>query len=179
MAVAARGGTVVAVGTATGTAVEAAGFGPDALAEAWATRGVGLVGALVGEPTAPGSVLGSEVDVLVVASKPGLVDHQVAAQVRAPLVVPAGPVPVTAKGLAVLRRAGITVLADFVTTAGPLFAGWPSGAADPAEAASAAIAAALGEVVGHDDGPLLGACYRAEAFLASWRPSLPFGRPLA
>ena len=37
----------------------------------------------------------------------------------------------------------------------------------------------LDEVATHEEGPLLGACARAEAFLGTWRPSLPFGRPLA
>ncbi len=67
-----------------------------------------------------------------------------------------------------------------MTTAGPLFAGWPADpAADPATVATDAIAASVREILGHEDGPLLGACYRAEAFLASWRDELPFGRPLA
>ena len=45
--------------------------------------------------------------------------------------------------------------------------------------AAAAIADSLSEVLGHADGPLLAACYRAEAFLATWRTELPFGRPIA
>jgi hypothetical protein len=43
----------------------------------------------------------------------------------------------------------------------------------------AAITAVLTEVLAHDAGPLLAACYRAEAFLGTWRGELPFGRPLA
>ena len=96
-------------------------------------------------------------------------------------VVPSGPVPVTAKGLAVLRRAGAVVVPDFVAhrrAAVRRLARSPAPAI-PASAASVAIDAALLEVLGHDDGPLLGACYRAEAFLATWRDALPFGRPLA
>jgi len=34
-------------------------------------------------------------------------------------------------------------------------------------------------VVGHGNGPVLGACERAEAFLAGWLDELPFGRPMA
>jgi hypothetical protein len=41
------------------------------------------------------------------------------------------------------------------------------------------VVAVLDEVLDHADGPLLGACYRAEAFLRTWRDTLPFGRPLA
>jgi glutamate dehydrogenase/leucine dehydrogenase len=179
-AVVERGGTVVAVGTTAGTAADAAGFAPDTLAQAWAATGADLVAGLTSEPGRPGDVLGADADILVAASKAGIVDHTAAARVRATAVVPAAAVPVTAKGLAVLRRAGVVVLPDFVTTAGPLFAGWPgAGAIDPAAAAADAITAVLAEVGGHEQGPLLGACLRAEAFLGSWRPSLPFGRPLA
>ena len=46
-------------------------------------------------------------------------------------------------------------------------------------AATEWTAATIAEVLGHDDGPLLGACYRAEDFLRAWRDELPFGRPLA
>jgi glutamate dehydrogenase (NAD(P)+) len=191
-AVAERGGRVVAVATAAGTARSAEGFGPEALAAGWAEHGAGLVtaeviGVAASEPAAPGAVFGVEADVLVAGSKPGVIDHEVAAGVVARVVVPGGPVPVTAKGLAVLRRAGVLVLPDFVTTAGPLFA-WPDGDGTvtdprrPEEARAAVtdgIAGVLAEVLGNEDGPLLAACYRAESFLRGWREQLPFGRPLA
>ena len=35
------------------------------------------------------------------------------------------------------------------------------------------------EALTSDDGPFLGACYSAEAFLSTWQDELPFGRPLA
>ena len=79
-----------------------------------------------------------------------------------------------------MRRAGRVVVPDFISTAGSLFAGWPSpGGGDPAAVAAADIAATLTEVLDHEDGPLLAACYRAETYLRSWRDALPFGRPLA
>ncbi len=179
-AVAERGGRVVALSTPSGTAVAPAGFDPAAVEAAWAANGVDLVADLDDAPGQPWAVFGTASDVLVVGSKPGVVDDRVAGGLSAAVVVPAGPVPVTAKGLAVARRAGRVVLPDFLTTAGPLFAGWPDPDADaPAAAAATAIAAALSEVLGHDDGPLLAACYRAEAYLGTWRAELPFGRPLA
>jgi hypothetical protein len=92
---------------------------------------------------------------------------------------------VTAKGLAVLRRSEVSVLPDFITTAGgmlgglaPVLDGGASPTRDPAQVADQ-VQSALREVLDHDQGPLLGACHRAEAFLRSWRPELPFGRPLA
>jgi glutamate dehydrogenase (NAD(P)+) len=175
-----RGAMVTAVSTSEGTAAAPAGLDVPALALAWDAHGPGCVRELGLETGAPGAVFGVPADVLVAASKPGIVDDEVAASLVVRAVVPGGPVPVTAKALAVLRRADTLVLPDFVTTAGPLFAGWPTDpGADPAVEAADAIAASVAEILGHEDGPLLGACYRAEAFLASWRDELPFGRPLA
>jgi glutamate dehydrogenase/leucine dehydrogenase len=175
-----RGGRVVAVATAVGTAVSPDGFDPAALEAAWNDHGAELVTVVDPQPGKPWAIFAVATDVLVVGSKPGIVDDQVAGGVSATVVVPGGPVPVTAKGLAVLRRAGRVVVPDFISTAGSLFAGWPSpGGGDPAAVAAADIAATLTEVLDHEDGPLLAACYRAETYLRSWRDALPFGRPLA
>jgi hypothetical protein len=100
-------------------------------------------------------------------------------------VVPSGPIPVTAKGLAVLRRQGVRVLPDFITTAGAMLGGLgpalegAAGTTRGADEVSAQVREALGEVLDHEQGPLLGACHRAETFLRTWREQLPFGRPLA
>jgi glutamate dehydrogenase (NAD(P)+) len=175
-----RGATVVAISTALGTLADPAGFEPTAVAGAWTEHGVGLVARMGNEPALPWTVFSIDADILVVGSKPGVIDDQVAAGLIATVVVPSGAVPITAKGLAVLRRAETVVVPDFVSSAGPLFAGWPApGADDPRVAAIDGIAGALAEVMDHPDGPLLGGCLRAEAFLRSWRPTLPFGRPLA
>jgi glutamate dehydrogenase/leucine dehydrogenase len=176
----ARGAKVTAVATSEGTVAATAGLDVPALALAWAEHGPACVRELGLETGAPSAVFATPADVLVAGSKPGIVDDEVAAGLEVRAVVPGGPVPVTAKALAVLRRADTLVLPDFVTTAGPLFAGWPAdSAADPAPVAADAIAGSVREVMGHEDGPLLGACYRAEAFLSGWRDELPFGRPLA
>lgn len=176
-ALAERGATIVALGGPTGTAVvpdgidpEVAALGPAALAE------------LTDTPEPAGAITGVDADVLCCGSKQGLLDHEVAAHVGARIVVPTGCQPVTAKGLAVLRRRDVVVLADFVSTLGPLLAWWPSDDADEASV-RADVARTVTELVtdglGHDDGPLLAACYRAETFLRTWRDELPFGRPLA
>lgn len=176
-----RGARVTAVSTPGGTATEAAGFDPDRITEACATRGDPLA-ALATELEPAAAVLAAAVDVLVVGSRPGIVDHTVAGAVAAGRVVPHGPIPVTAKALAMLGRAGTVVLPDFVTTAGSLFAAVAPGGgapADPAATATSVLPAVLAEVLDHERGPLLGACLRAEAFLRTWRSELPFGRPLA
>lgn len=181
-AAAARGAHITAVGTTAGTAVAADGFDPDTLVAAITEHGPAAVEHLGPDPAAAGAVFAADVDVLFTGSKPGVLDHDTAAAVTAGVVVPIGPVPVTAKGLAVLRRADVVVLPDFVTTSGPLFAMFPDEGAGP-EAIEATVdqqvRSVLGEVLGHADGPLLGACHRAEAFLRTWQDTLPFGRPLA
>jgi glutamate dehydrogenase/leucine dehydrogenase len=176
-----RGARVTVVSTSEGTASDAAGFDPDRVSGAWAAGGDPLA-ALTDAPQPVAAVFAANVDVLVVGSRPGVVDHEVAGAVRAARVVPHGPVPVTAKALAMLGRAGTVVLPDFVTTAGPLFAAVTPGGgppADPVATVARVLPAVLAEVLDHERGPLLGACLRAEAFLRSWRSELPFGRPLA
>ncbi|MCU0312082.1 MAG: hypothetical protein MUE36_14200 [Acidimicrobiales bacterium] len=181
-ALAARGAVVVAVSTPTGTLVREGGVAADELAEAWRAHGPAFVGEL-GGTTAPGDVLAVAADVLVPGSKVGVVDHDVAAQLQVRAVVPGGALPVTAKALAALRRADVTVLPDFVTTAGALFA-WPVDGPEPTldgarDAGAEAITAALAAVADHPAGPLLGACELAERFLVTWTDTVPFGRPLA
>lgn len=182
-----RGAKVVAVGTAKGTVVSSEGLDPAQVAGCWAQYGPELVEHL-GRPISPAADLpGVEVDGLFLGSKAGLLDHHVAGGVRAGVVVPTGPVPVTAKALAILRRRGIEVLPDFVTTAGSLF-GAPSVVGVDATSSEVEvirdlvtrrISEVLAEVRVHEDGALLAACYRAESFLRTWCHQLPFGRPLA
>ncbi len=177
-----QGARIVAVSTAEGTAV-GPGFDPDALAALWPAHGPKLVAELAGAGspvTDPAAVFGIDADVVVTGSRPGVVNDDLAGDVAARVVVPSGPTPVTAKALARLRRADKVVVPDFLSTAGPMFAGWPApGSAEPARAAADAVRAAMAEVIDHPDGPLLAACYRAEAYLATWCEQLPFGRPIA
>ncbi|MHB1137420.1 MAG: Rossmann-fold NAD(P)-binding domain-containing protein [Microthrixaceae bacterium] len=178
---AARGAVLVALATGTGAVVDADGLDVAALLAAWAEHGDGLPGAL-GSDVPAGVVLGADADVLLCGSKLGLIDHEVAAGLGAGLVVPIAPAPVTAKGLAVATRRGTTVLPDFVTTCGPLFADHPGDGATEAslrEEVASTVTEVLGSVADHPEGPVLGACYRAEDFLRTWQERLPFGRPLA
>ena len=180
--VAARGGRVIAVSTAKGAASSPDGFDVSALRDAVAANGPDALEALGLETAAAASVFAAEADVLFVGSKSGVLDGDIADAVVATAVVPIAPVPVTAKALAVLRRADAIVLPDFLTTCGPLFAMFPEEAATTDDVRAVVVDQVdnvLDEVLGHADGPLLGACYRAEAFLKTWQTSLPFGRPLA
>ena len=177
-----RGGTVSSVATTTGTVTDPAGFSAETLAEGWTANGADMVNEL-GEVAHPMSIFGSGAEVWFVGSKMGVVDHEVAAQIgEASAVVASGRLPLTARALAVLRRAGVAVPADFVSLAGSTLALWGD-----ANRTEAEILAGINEDIGdltaefkmHDDGAFLAACFEAESFLSGWQETLPFGRPLA
>lgn len=179
---AAAGATIVAASTTAGTIQRADGIDPAALAAAVAEHGAAAVEHLDLEVGPATSVFAADADIVFAGSKVGAIDHDVAAGITARQVVPIGPVPVSAKALAVLRRSGTVVLPDFVSAAGPWFTTFPGAGGTHDELRATVVdrvSAVVDEVLAHADGPLLGACYRAEAFLETWQESLPFGRPLA
>jgi len=180
-ALAEAGAILVGFSTASRSLLDPAGLDLAALAASWEAHGDALDDD-AGATADPAAVLAAEADVLLCGSKLGLVDDAVATTLGQRWIVPIGPVPVTAKGLAVSSRRDITVLADFVTTSGPLFADHPDPAAtadDLLAAAVAAITATTQALADHPEGPFMAACYRAEEHLATWQEQLPFGRPLA
>ena len=123
----------------------------------------------------PQASLDAECDVLLVAGKAGVLEHDLAATVRARVVVPLTPVPVTARALAVLGRAGIVVVPDFLSTAAPMLAAFDPDGGDVMERVHAGVA----ELAGEGTGLWMAAALRAEEFLKTWQPELPFGRPLS
>ena len=145
-----------------GTAVVDGSAGP-ALLDELAARGLSLV-----EAEDP---LTATADLLFVGSRVGVIDHVAADRLQVRVVVPTGPLPITTRAVAHCRRNGVLALPDFVTTAGPLVG--------EADAVRDTVSTIIGDVLGHGDGPLLGACERAEAFMAGWLTDLPFGRPMA
>jgi hypothetical protein len=178
-ALAERGASIVAVATGTTMVGAVGGLDPALLADpAWDPAGPGAEGA--GEVQRAEMVWAVAADVVLAGSKAGVLDHTVADAVQARAVIPWGAVPVTAKALAALRRRDVAVLPDFVTLAGPSLVavgGLPAAAGGPEVAT--AVTAVLDEILDHAQGPLLGACHRAEAYLRTWRDALPFGRPIA
>lgn len=162
-------------GTLAGATVAVEDVGPPTAAL------VATFSAAGADVTAGADVLCAEVDVLAVGSKPGVLHHDLVPDLRCKVVVPTGPIPVTARALAHGRKRDILMLPDFVTAAAPTLLADPSVAPGDGtvEAAAAAIAEVIGEVLTHEHGPLLGACIRAEEHLRSWHPTLPFGRPIA
>jgi glutamate dehydrogenase/leucine dehydrogenase len=113
-------------------------------------------------------------DALFVAGKAGAIDHDAAATVQAKIVVPLSPLAITAKAYAVLRRADITYVPDFVALAAPLLAALDPDSGDPITRVRDLAAALAPE----GPGAWLAACGLAEAFLSTWQESLPFGRPI-
>jgi hypothetical protein len=114
-------------------------------------------------------------DVLFVAGKAGVLDHPTAEGVQAALVVPLTPVPVTARALAILGRAGRIVVPDFLSTAAPLLATHDADGGDPVQR----VREATIELAEAGTGMWLAAARRAEEKLATWTAEKPFGRPLA
>lgn len=172
----AAGAGVVAVATATGTALQPDGFDPMALAEAWAAEGDAMAKTIGASQKPAWAAWGADADVVFCGSKAGAMTHEGAALLKASSVVPIGPVPITAKALAVMGRAQVVYVPDFVSIAGPLLAG--VGTIDPLEVPER-IGALVSELAGSPEGLFLACCERAETFLRSWQDELPFGRPLA
>ncbi len=190
-AAAARGAVLAGVATEKGfcAAAGTSGLDASALRDAWAEHGPAFVGHLDGACTETGDVWGAGADVLLVGSKMGALDHNIAGDLDVSAVACLHPIPFTTRALVVLQAAGAVVLADFVCLAGPLFAAWPGELAglegdavtpEATEAAALEAIANLGrETAAHPEGAFLGACHHAESFLRTWRNELPFGRPLA
>lgn len=179
----AAGAKIVGFSTASGAANNADGISAAELRAAWAEHGADAAGQFGAEADQAWKVFLAGAEVIFTGGKMGAVNHETAAkQAELKALVPHGPLPFTTRALAVFQRGGTIVLPDFITTAGPIFASWPAGdATTDAVTATAtdAITEAIGDTMGHDDGAFLGACHRAEAFLATWQDKLPFGRPLA
>jgi hypothetical protein len=118
--------------------------------------------------------------VLVCGSRVGVIDQAAAETIDVRLIVPCGPAPVGTKALAIARRRSIAVLPDFVTTAGGLIAQWSThpGAPETETETAETIAGLITAAGEHSEGHYLGACVAAEAFMATWVETLPFGRPL-
>jgi hypothetical protein len=135
-----------------------------------ATGQLGAAGSSLAEPR-----FDAACDVLFVAGKAGVLDHPTAEGVQATTVVPLTPVPVTARALAVLGRAGRVVVPDFLAIAAPLLAAHDPDGGDPVQR----IRDVTIELAEQGTGLWLAAAQRAEAHLATWTNEKPFGRPLA
>ena len=114
-------------------------------------------------------------DALLVAGKAGVLEHDLAATVRAKVVVPLTPVPVTARALAVLGRADVVVVPDFLSTAAPLLAAVDADGGD----AMTRVHESVDALAAQGTDLWMAAVTKAEEHLRTWQDELPFGRPLA
>lgn len=177
-----RGAKITSVATSAGVAQSSQGFEVGALCEALAANGPAMVSDFTAEPLPAWQAAGADADILFIGSKMGALDHRVAPNVKASVVVPTAPIPYTTKGALMVERQGSTLLPDFVTTGGGLLSGMPPG--DPGQEGLEVDVAELLSLItksllGRERSPILEACNRAESFLSTWREQLPFGRPFA
>ena len=110
-------------------------------------------------------------DILFCGSKMGVIDHEIAEKLSFSVIVPTAALPITTRAVAVCKRRNILALPDFITTAGPLI--------KDKNLTEETLSSIVNEVIDHNDGPLMGACERAEVYLSTWQSELPFGRPMA
>jgi glutamate dehydrogenase/leucine dehydrogenase len=157
-----------ALGSLDGARVAIVGNGP-------VTESAAASVAANGGTAQPQATFDAECDVLLVAGKAGILDHDHAATVRGRAVVPLTSVPVTARALAVLGRADVVVVPDFLSTAAPLLAAVDPDGGDAMERVHGMVA----DLAGEGTGMWMAAALRAEDHLRTWQPELPFGRPLA
>jgi glutamate dehydrogenase/leucine dehydrogenase len=157
-----------ALGSLDGKQVAIVGNGPiaDAAAASASTNGATAM---------PDATTDAECDALLVAGKAGALEHDLAATVRAKVVVPLTPVVVTARALAMLGKAGVVVVPDFLSTAATLLTAVDAQGGDPMLRVHDAVAALAGE----GTNLWMAAVTKAEDHLRTWQGDLPFGRPLA
>jgi len=157
-----------ALGSLDGRRVAIVGNGPHVEAAAAAASSKGAT-------PEPQASFDADCEVLLVAGKAGILEHDLAATVKAKVVVPVSPVPVTARALAVLGRADVVVVPDFLSTAAPMLAALDPDGGAPTERVTEAVAALAAE----GTNLWMAATLKAEELLATWQDELPFGRPLS
>ncbi len=177
-----RGGHIVAISTLAGSITDPSGLDVEALLALRRSYGDEFV-AHCGRPVrAPAELFTAAVDVIVPGARPGAINDRVARSLapRVQVVAPAANVPYTRRGAEVLRRRGITALADFVCNAGAVI-GYRSAADATPDQVLAVTADKISEAtraaLAHPCGPLAGACERAAGFLRTWwgePPAPPF-----
>lgn len=154
-----------ALGGLSGASAAVVGTGaiPDAARAALADAGASVVG----------DTLDAAADVVFVAGKTGVVDHDAAATISARVIVPLTPVPLTTRAHAEVTKAERIHVPSFLSTAAPLLAGADADGGDPLDRVRQSTA----DLAGAD--LWMAAARRAEEFLATWNPEVPTFRPLA
>ncbi len=178
-----RGGRVVAVSTVAGCVADPWGLDVELLLALRREYGDACV-TRYGHPAwPPGQLFTITADVVVPGTRPGVIGRRVAGAL-APgvrVVAPAANAPYTAQGAEALHERGVLALPDFVCNAGAVIGYRSARDAAPGEilaVVETTITGLIHEALRHQDGPLAGACERAETFLRGWWGEPP-GRPFA
>lgn len=174
------GGSVGRISTAKGCV--SGSFSAADIAAAVAAHGVEAPSSF-GEVDKPWSVWRSSgVDLIFCGSGAGALTAAGAPAIGTTPVVGTTVACVATKALAILKAAGAPVTPGFLAALGEHDVAFDP-AIDSLDVArsrtQAVVSGVFGEVADHADGPFVGACLRAEAFMASWAEEVPFGRPMA
>ena len=118
----------------------------------------------------PQATFDTPCDALLVAGKAGVLEHDLAATVQAARRRRPHPVPVTARALAVLGRAGVVVVPDFLSTAAPVLTAVDPDGGD----AMLRVHDAVADLAGEGTNLWMAAVTKAEAHLPhlAGRPAL-------
>ena len=173
-----RGGKIHTISTAKGCV--SGNFDSATLADAWMQSGANCVEQL-GTVGKPWQVWNSDLDAIFVGSKPGAMSGEGASSTSDTPIIATSAAAISSKALAVLRKSGAPVAPDFLTRVGPVLAWWAPEESNHdglRDATAETVNGLLEEIIGHEDGTFMAACYKAEAFMESWQEKRPFGRPL-
>ena len=110
----------------------------------------------------------TEADLFFVGKAMRVLGHEMVPNIQTKVIVPTTRLAVSTRGLAHCVAKEIIVLPDFITAAGDL----------RGDKVSSLMGSLINEILNHPEGPVLGACYKAESYLSTWCPELPFGRPI-
>ena len=173
-----QGGNVTRISTPKGCVT--GNFDSATLADAWLEAGANCVEHL-GDVGKAWEIWKSDVDAILVGSKPGAMSGEGAQGVQGIPVIATSAAAISWKALAILRKSNTPVAADFLTGIGPALAWWAPEETSQDELRSLTsniVSELLEETASHSDGSFMAACYKAEAFINSWQEKRPFGRPL-
>ena len=110
----------------------------------------------------------TEADLFFVGKAMRVLSYEMVPNIQAKVIVPTARLAVSTRGLAHCVAKEIIVLPDFITVAGDLMG----------DNVNSLMGSLINEILNHPEGPVLGACYKAESYLSTWCPELPFGRPI-
>jgi len=184
LAIARRGGRLVALSTVHGCVRRPGGFDVNELLELRAKHGDHLIEHLGIEVLPAAELFATEADVLVPGARIGVIDDGRARILNARVIAPGANVPYTAAALEVLSARGIPALADFVCNSGATIGYVTDGLKDPDQAVAAVekrVRDLTKDSLKDARGAVRGGAAIAEEYLRTWvdKAQMPDGPALA